>query len=653
MRFYEVLPADGKFYGDKALTYSYDGALPVGSVVAVPLRNRMITAFVSDEVKKPSFATKTIKNSLSPQPLPPHCLELARWISDYYVCNFGDALRQFAPSRPAVRQNAKSKMQKVLAAEVFEEELQAPLTKGQKTALKQIRLSKNTTSLLHGDTGTGKTRVYLELAKETIAAGRSVIILTPEIALTSQLTAAAEAFLRVPTFVIHSGLTIAARKKLWLKILENEQPLVIIGPRSALFVPLAKPGLIIIDEAHEPAYKQDQTPRYHAGRVASQLGALTSAKVVLGTATPSLTDYYVARQRGAVVRLTEPAISHDHGLASCQVIDLKDRANFSKNQYLSNQLIDAVNTALAAQKQVMIYLNRRGSARVILCSNCGWQLLCPNCDIPLVYHGDEHIARCHTCGHAEAPPVACPQCKNTDIIYKSIGTKALAEMVDRLFPQHKVLRFDSDNVAGETINELYSEVHSGQVDILVGTQLLAKGFDLPKLGLVGIITAEASLSMPDFTAEERTFQLLYQVMGRVGRGHTAGQVVVQSYEPTSSIIQTATARDYQVFYEKALMERQQFRFPPFAYLLKLTVRRKTLAGAESAAEKTKTALQGLSLQNGLAVEIIGPTPSFYGRRGDNYYWQLVAKSKTRSHLVELAKAAPPDWSVDLDPNDLL
>ena len=200
---------------------------------------------------------------------------------------------------------------------------------------------------------------------------------------------------------------------------------------------------------------------------------------------------------------------------------------------------------------------------------------------------------------------------------------------------------------------MYAEVHSGKVDILVGTQLLAKGFDLPKLGLVGIVTAEGSLSLPDFTAEERTFQLLYQVIGRVGRGHTAGQVVVQSYEPKSSIIQTAVARDYQAFYEKALLERQQFRFPPFAYLLRLSVRRKTLKGAEAAAERLKTLLQGATLQQALAVEIIGPTPSFYGRRGDNYYWQLIAKSKTRSHLVSLAKAAPPDWSIDLDPSDLL
>lgn len=649
MRFYEVLVADGKFHGGKPLTYSSEDALPIGGVVSVPLRARMITAFVSAEVKQPKFATKPVKNLLSPMPLPAHCLELAQWLSDYYVCNLGDALRQFAPSRPTVRKVKAEVLGSVADAADLKLVLDSPLTTDQKKALAAIKKSKNTTILLHGDTGSGKTRVYLELAKQTLATKKSVIILTPEIALTSQLATATSKFLNAPVFIIHSRLTQSSRKKLWLKILEAKDPVVVIGPRSALFVPLKNPGLIIVDEAHEPAYKQEQSPRYQAGRVASQLGVLTGAKVVLGTATPSLADYYIAAARGAIVRMTQAAIKNNHPKVATQIVDLKDRTNFTKSPYLSNQLIEAANQALSAKKQVMIYLNRRGSARVILCTNCGWQLTCPNCDIPLVYHGDEHLARCHTCGHSAVPPPACPQCKNADIIYRSIGTKALADIVAKLFPHHKVARFDSDNLAGETLGELYSEVHSGQVDILVGTQLLAKGLDLPNLALVGVITAETSLSLPDFTAEERTFQLLYQVIGRVGRGHTAGQVVVQSYSPASPIIKAAVARDYADFYERALQERRQFKFPPSAYLLKLSVRRRTLAGAETAAKKLASQLRALKLP----VEIIGPTPSFYGRRGDNYYWQLVAKSKDRKHLVGLAKSVPPDWTIDLDPSDLL
>jgi primosomal protein N' (replication factor Y) len=269
--------------------------------------------------------------------------------------------------------------------------------------------------------------------------------------------------------------------------------------------------------------------------------------------------------------------------------------------------------------------------------------------VSLVYHADEHLARCHICGYQHVPPPACPNCGNPDVVYKNIGTKALAEQVDKLFPDRVVKRFDSDNLAGEQLNEVYGDLLAGKVDILVGTQLLAKGLDLPRLGLVGIISAESSLTLPDYTAEERTFQLLYQVIGRVGRGHAKGQVVVQTYEPGSVVIQSAIGRDYKRFYEHSLAERQAFRFPPFSYLMKLTIRRATVAGANTASERLRDQLQAA----GLPVEVIGPTPSFYARRGRNFYYQLVVKSKDRDHLLALTKIVPSDWQIDLDPADLL
>ena len=528
-------------------------------------------------------------------------------------------------------------------------ELTASLTKSQRGALVKIRRSPSTTVLLHGETGSGKTRVYLELAKETLEAGRSVMLLTPEIALTSQLAAAAKQHLHVPTYIIHSQLTAAKRKQIWLAILETAQPVVIIGPRSALFSPVHNLGLIVLDEAHEPAYKQEQAPRYHAVRVASQLGLLVNAKVVLGTATPGLTDYYLASQHNAVARMSRQAVDDQKSQVECEVVDLKDRHNFSRNSYLSNQLIDAISATLSAKKQVMVYLNRRGSARLILCNKCGWQLLCPNCDIPLVYHGDSHSADCHICGYSQAPPPSCPNCGKPDVIYMGIGTKALVDNLSRLFPQHQIQRFDSDNLAGEHVNEVYDKLRTGEIDILVGTQLLAKGFDLPRLGLVGIVTAETSLALPDYTAQERAFQLLYQVIGRVGRGHGQGKVVLQSYDPTNIVVQSAVGRDWDKFYQYALKERQQFRFPPFSYLLQLICRRATLRGAEQAATRLKEEL----VAQQLPVEVIGPAPSFYARRGRYYYWQIVVKSKQRNHLVQLAKLAPPDWMANLDPVDLL
>ena len=647
MKFFEVWVADGRYRGDKPLTYSYAEKLAPFTVVTVDLRGRAITGFIYQEVKKPEFAAKPIKAVMSQTPLPWQCFELARWLSDYYSCSLGDSLRQFAPSKPTIRRGSDG--HELAETGPLQLELDKPLTSDQKKALNFIRKSKHVTTLLHGDTGTGKTRVYLELAQETLNAGQSVILLTPEIALTTQLAAAVDQQLPSPAYILHSQLTAAARKKIWLAILEATEPVVVIGPRSALFSPVKDLGLIVLDEAHEPAYKQEQTPRYNAVRVASQLGTLTKAKVVLGTATPNVADYYLAERRKAIVRMTQPAMGDKHTDVKSQVIDLKDRTNFRQNPYLSDSLIEAAKKTLAAKKQVIIYLNRRGSARQILCQNCGWQALCPNCDLPLIYHGDEHLIRCHTCGFTDKPPAACPVCGSLDIIYRSIGTKALVEAVAKVFPEYRIQRFDSDNDVGERVHELYSKLKSGEIDILVGTQLLAKGFDLPHLGLVGIISADSSMGLPDFTAEERSFQLLYQIIGRVGRGHGQGQVIVQTYDTKSAILLAALARDWSNFYKNALAERQTFRFPPFAYLLKLVVRRATANGAQNASENVKKLLR----RSALAVEIIGPTPSFYGRRGKYFYWQLVVKSKQREHLTKLAREVPADWTVDLDPANLL
>lgn len=646
MRYYEVLVASNRFHGD-LLTYSHNGLLEERSVITVPLRNRQVTAFTIKEVKKPDFALKPITSVLSPNILPTHCLELARWISSYYNCNLGDVLGQFAPTRPTVR-FAKIDDHTLATEPLDQLSMDTTLTAGQTQAIKQISRSRQTTSLLHGETGSGKTRVYLELAKNAVTKGSSAIILTPEISLTAQLAKAASS-LGCPVYVLHSRLTASTRKKIWFQMLQSQEPVIAIGPRSALFAPLKNIGLIVLDEAHEPAYKQEQSPRYHASRVASQLGKLTGAKVVLGTATPNVAEYYLAQQREAVIAMTEPAIATKHLPRVVEIVDIKDRANFGSSTYLSKRLIEEISSCLSSGKQAMVYLNRRGSARLILCRACGWQMVCPNCDIPLIYHGDQHKVRCHTCGYRATPPTACPTCQNPDIIYMGIGTKSLADEIVKLFPDAKVQRFDSDNRTGEQLNEMYPDLHSGKVDILIGTQLLAKGLDLPKLGLVGVIAAESSLALPDFTSEERTFQLLYQILGRVGRGHSAGRAIVQTFQPNSPAIVAAVKRNYLSFYKYALEERRQFRFPPFAYLLKLSCRRATSASAKDATDKFKTRIAKL----GLPVEIIGPAPAFYSRRGRYFYWQLTIKSKVRSHLVDIAKITPADWVVDLDPADLL
>lgn len=643
MRYYEVLPADSKYHGNAALTYSFEAKLPPLSVVSIPLRNGQTVGFVENETTKPSFTVRPIKELISKKPLPSHCLQLALWLKEYYATDLGNALRQFAPSRAALKKLAEEPLVPLPAIKTNQ-----PLTQEQKSAVEAISNSPHVTSLLHGETGSGKTRVYMELAKKSLADGRSVIILTPEISLTSQLYKVAKQSLKAKIYILHSQLTLNARRKIWLDMLEASEPVVVVGARSALFAPLASIGLIVVDESHEPAYKQDQSPRYHASRVASQLGNLVGAKVVLGSATPTVTDYYLAGQKKAVVRMTELARG-DMGEIKSDIVDLKNRSNFAINGHLSNQLIEAIKSTISAKKQVILYLNRRGSARLILCNVCGWTFYCPNCDVPLTYHADQHLARCHICGFRESPPSSCPKCNNPDIIYKSQGTKAIADTVARMFPNAKVARFDSDNVSGERVNDLYGDLVSGQIDILVGTQLIAKGLDLPKLELVGVISAEASLALPDFTAEERSFQLLYQVVGRVGRGHGKGQVIVQAYDPTNTVIGAALGRDWSAFYDHCLQERSRFRFPPFSYLLRLSCRRATEAGAKKASDNLRKIILAISLP----VEVIGPTPSFYARRGKYYYYQLIIKSKERAHLLKIVAQTPSDWSVDIDPVNLL
>lgn len=644
MNYFEVLPADSHYRANKPLTYAYDGEIESNCVVTVQLKNRTITGVIVGQVDKPKFDAKPIKAILSTTPLPDHCFKLANWMSDYYASSISECLRQFTPAKPIIRKVDQLE----IADYPLQQQWHSQLNSAQKTALSQIKSSTSTTILLHGETGSGKTRVYVELATETLAANKSVMILTPEITLTSQLVKVFESHIsNYEIVVLHSRLTDAKRKKLWMKILTTTDPLIIIGPRSVIFSPIKNLGLIVLDEAHEPAYKQDQNPRYHAGRVASMLGSITGARVILGSATPSIEDYYLAKSHSAVVEMQQIK-TKDHDV-DIEVVDIKDRTNFSESQHLSRSLIQKIEEALHQKKQVLIYLNRRGSSRLILCNKCAWQFICPNCDIPLVYHSDKHNVRCHICNFTAKAPISCPECHNTDLIYRSIGSKSLATELARLFPTKNISRFDGDSDDGERLEQVYPDVVSGKVDILVGTQLLAKGLDLPKLGLVGIVAAESSMGLPDFSSEERTFQLLYQVIGRVGRGHGMGKVVIQTYEPESMVIKTAAKRDWIQFYDYCLKDRQQFRYPPFSYLLQLICRRSTETGAKNAASRLRTLLQNLKLQ----VEIIGPSPAFYARRGDNYYYQIVVKSKTRSDLLTIAGKVPSDWQIDLDPVNLL
>ena len=649
MYYYEVYIADGRYQADEPLTYSSESKLKNGSVVTVMLRGKAVSGFVGKSVNKPTFKTLPIKTLLSDKLIPKHVLPMAEWLRDYYACSLGDGLRQFAINKTVKRRGSAKPEKQIFKIKTQTKELKP--TAEQKKALGRIKKLKNHTILLHGHTGSGKTYIYIESIKEALENKKSSIVLVPEIALTAQLVSNIAAQIGIEPVVFHSSLGQAERKRLWLKVLESNEPVVVIGPRSALFVPVRDTGLIIVDETHENTYKQEQTPRYHAVRVASKLAQLTGSKAILGSATPSVVDYYLAFKHSALVDLKGRALKTDQQV-NIELIDMKDKSELRSSPYLSKALLSGIEKTLNNYQQALIYLNRRGSARLVMCTACGWQLLCPNCDTPLTYHGDSHKAMCHGCGHNTKPPVECPNCKSPDVIYKSAGTKAIADALAKHFPDHKLARFDGDNKAGERFENQYTAVRDGKIDIIVGTQIVAKGLDLPKLGMVGLVTAETSLYLPDYTADEKTFQSIYQLLGRIGRGHSdlPGIAVIQTYQPESDLLKSAIERDYESFYQHALKERQSFRFPPYSYNLKLVCRRSTEKGAQFASQKLYTELMDKKVEG---VQIIGPMPSFHYKRSGSYFWQIIAKSKERSKLVELSKIVPAKWSIDLDPTHLL
>lgn len=641
MYYVEILVAEASYHGNEPLTYSSEAPLERGRLVSVPLRNKEVLGVVVAQVPKPSFAAKPVASVPDLPHFPEANLQALAWMQQYYPSPLGVITQQFFP-----RQLPKKPVPDIPLTPHAPAALPPP-TKEQVAVLEQI--DKPGMYLIHGDTGTGKTRVYIELARRSLNAGKSAIISTPEIGLTSQLEHDFQHVFGEQVVVIHSQLTDVTRQRLWVRLLKQRQPVVVIGPRSALFSPLQHVGLIVIDESHETAYKQDQAPYYHASRVASKLAELHKAPIILGSATPLVTDYYLAEAKNRpILRMRETATGDQHK-SVVRVVDLRDRTKFTKKSHLSDELIKALSDTLSRGEQSLLFLNRRGTARVVFCENCGWQALCPHCDVPLIYHGDTHAMRCHTCDFKAPSPTSCPECKSVDVVFKSIGTKAIVEEVERLFPEARIMRFDTDNKKSERIEQHYEAVKNGDVDIIIGTQTLAKGLDLPNLGLVGVIIADTSLFFPDFSAQERTYQLLSQVIGRVGRGHRKGVAIIQTFNPDSPLLRAIIKKDWDTFYQTELQERKQFLFPPFCYVLKLTCRRAAQNGAIKAAEKFADELE----RSGRRIAVEGPAPAFHEKVLNKYQWQLIVKAKDRGQLTDIVRNLPSGWSYDIDPMNLL
>lgn len=645
MHFYEVWVADIGYHKQAPLTYCALQPLRLGGLVEVSLKSKTVLGFVTKEIKtQPKFAVKEITRSFNDIVLPVELRHLHTWLLQYYPAPSGQITGLFLPKNIPKKYTVPPENTSAVQPATL-----PPLTKEQSAALKKIASTKNGTVLLHGDTGTGKTRVYTELAAQALRHNKSAIILTPEIGLTPQLLQTLQATFGTQVIVTHSKLTDAERRQVWLKIIHTARPYIIIGPRSALFLPVKSLGLIVVDEAHDSSYKQEQSPNYIATRVAAKLSQLHNSLCVYGTATPLVADYYMfAAHNVPIIRMSEP-ISETIKQPKITVIDRTKSDSFKRSWLFSTELLEGIAETKTRNLSSLIFLNRRGTARLIVCNNCGWQANCPNCDLPLTYHQDHHDLRCHVCGFSAAPPLACPECQNTDIQFKAAGTKALEAELQKHFPELIIKRFDSDTASEATLEKQYEAIKRGDVDIIIGTQIIAKGLDLPQLGLVGIPFADSSLYIPDFTADEQTFHLLSQVMGRVGRTAHQTHIIVQSFNPKHPIMKTALNRDWDSFYNTQLAERKQFQFPPFRYLLQLSYS----AARETTAQKAATTLAQQIKERHPSITILGPTPKFHRKTNNTYNWQIILKAQKRHELLQVIHELPPKWRHNIDPVNLL
>ncbi len=684
--YYEVIP-EGR---TEALTYAGMGAeiLAPGTVVLVPVGRKIVPGVVVKKVAQPDFKTKPIAKILYSKPLPRQLLVAVEFIHEYYCVPsgagvglvlpkgvekqrrgaktehlFGDIERVLPPvslPRPPLGANAPASFVGSLPQASPARNTNSPppatppahgeilLNTAQKNALKGLQQARSATKLLFGVTGSGKTNIYLKLALDAFKRQKSTVVLVPEIALTGQLVQVFRQVFGQNVVLIHSKQTEAERHLIFNSLLLTEEPKVVIGPRSALFAPLMNLGLIIIDEEHETSYYQENTPKYSAVRVASAMARELKIDCILGSATPSVEDYYLASRQGSVVALTQKA-KQEARAAEVKIVDFKNRDSFRKNRYFCDSLLNKIQRNLEQGRQTLIFHNRRGSAPLTICEKCGEELLCPHCFLPLTLHTDSYTLRCHTCGFEMNVPTSCPKCGHPGIMHKGFGTKLLETELKKLFPKARVQRFDADNKKGEGLEAMFTEVREGEVDILIGTQVVAKGLDLPKLATVGVVQADAGMALPDFSAEERTFQLLTQVIGRVGRGHLeTAEVLIQTFRPEHPVLRFAAQGDYQEFYQYEIQRRQKAGFPPFRFVMKLEITMKTEAVV---VRKVRELVRKLSSDPELKVS--PPQPAFHERTARGFTWQLVVRARSRAKLTQICEGLDKNFKVSLDPPSLL
>jgi len=652
--------------GRETYTYAVPDGVDVvpGHRVTVPFGRRSTYGFVvSLGTEDPGVEVKPIATAGSDPLLLPHQVALARLVADHYWLPLIECLRAMLPprvratgssgSQASSRQRRHSRLIE-LATGPASRAASPDLTAEQKQALDVI--GANHVTLLHGVIASGKTEVYLAAAERALAEGLRVLLLVPDISLTPQLVQRVRARLDAPVAILHSQLTELERAQQWWRTRRGEAQ-VVLGSRSAVFAPIPRLGLICLDEEGSAAYKQDRTPRYEAGWVARRLAAVSGARLVAGSATPSVATYFDA-ERGqlALAKLTRRVRGRE---AEVELVDMRDEAASGNRQPLSRRLVEVVGKTLENEEQVILYLNRRGLSTFVLCRDCGKSVQCLGCSVALVQHaagraqGADYLIDglvCHYCGYSRAMPSVCDHCGSRNIRGMGMGTQRLEGIVKKLWPQARVLRLDSDAAKGpDSYFDIWETFSERRADILVGTQLVARGFDLPAVTCVGVVDADLPLHFPDYRSAENTFSLVVQVAGRAGRDGRSSRVIVQTSNPDHYSLRCAAANDYEGFYAAELPSRKAFVFPPFAELVVLTrTDRDDAKAAASARESAESIATGLLKEGIEGIRVMGPAPAFIHRLRGEYRWQVTLKGddlQRARHLAPRGKA----WSYDVDP----
>jgi len=655
-----------------------------GARVVVSFRRRLTVGFVLDTMDEaPSHIDankiKPIESVLGDAVFSPRMCEWLSWLASYYCAPIGEVCRSALPKRLTQLKPPKTTRPSVpRELEHRGEQQDFVLTGDQQNALKLINDELDTKKprpvLLYGVTGSGKTEVYLRLFERVVGEGKQAILLVPEIGLTPQLTARVIERFGEKVALMHSQLTDAQRHHQWERIRAGEAN-VVVGTRSGLFAPLLNLGAIVIDEEHDSSYKQDEGVLYHARDAAVMRGQIENAIVVMGSATPSIESFanvqgdkyrccHLSERTGGGVLPDVHVIDMRHEVARQKAGDSEKKRH--EHASLSRELVDAIEATMSRGEQAMIFLNRRGFANFLICESCGHSFVCPNCDISLSYHRHPEKLLCHYCDYTVRPPTKCPSCEGIDIVPMGRGTERIEMELQELFPKVRIARLDRDTVAKATKRtSIFKQMHDGTIDILVGTQMIAKGHDFPNVTLVGIVSADVALHMPDFRAAERVFQLTTQVSGRAGRTSHGAKVMLQTFQPEHTSFEHARVHDFESFFANERVHREKLGYPPYVRLanvrMSATDSAKVDRQAHSIADELKNLCARMKLDG--SVRLLGPAPAPMEKVRNRYRWQLLIKAPDARAMSAFLKQAHPAIraferqglriAIDVDPINLL